>query len=390
VGNTATAQVVAAVQRKANEFNFPPDGRVDKPRPGEQVFWNLGIGQHALKSQHQAAVKVLAKEIVAAFAKDDTAKVDVEGFASSSGAATSNEPLARRRAESMAGSLITAGVPRDRINTTASGELKARPDETAENMARSRAIRVVLVSRTAGALAKGASQVESLVKVVDDLELDGGQVTYGQDPDKPSQKAILSGTKSKVGMRFSINLIHPSGDFLRPVPFDDLHLVQNVLPFVEWVMKDGSRVRVESAAFLRDKGDPYPATGVGGFRDANDSPSVGVPKRLEADVASVEVRNDFRMWALIVKDGKRTPLRVAPWSFVGQATATSPERGQGELKLDAAVSRVTPTKGVGFPTSEMPVLAPGVNTLSFQIDRGGLKEPTLADDFVKGGRVTSP
>src|SRR5579864_7639504 len=78
-GNQAVAAMIErnTIQRKANERAFSPAGRVDEPRVGEVLLWNLGVGQEQRKKQHRGRIKEVADHILVALKEDPSATVDV-------------------------------------------------------------------------------------------------------------------------------------------------------------------------------------------------------------------------------------------------------------------------------------------------------------------------
>jgi len=102
------------------------------------------------------------------------------------------------------------------------------------------------------------------------------------------------------------------------------------------------------------------------------------------------VRDDFRMFVLFKPAGQvRKALQVGVWSFVAQLRNTDPRFDEGELKLDSAVSRVTPSKGSGQNTKAMPVLSPNITDLKWTVT-SQVADPlatTLANIFNKKRQI---
>jgi outer membrane protein OmpA-like peptidoglycan-associated protein len=406
------------LQRRVRERDFPADGRIEEIRPGEHLLWNFAVGQDTLKPEHRAELPRIAREINTALSQNPNWQVDIEGQASSSATDPTNDPLSQRRAQHVMEALVAAGVEAARIRVTFTGERKARPETTPENMARSRAVRIILVPRIAAAspaqpaptaataptpettetparssqpTRQGAQQPACQVRN-SALSLTGGTVTENRI-DAGYKIQAGNDTPSNIGMLF-LGL----ATFNRPGCGELLYL-QNVKPFREIVYKDGSRLRQETSSWHLDTSDPYPSQAFpssrprGLVRTANDSPALSSGRIRSLDfteglINSMEIRDEFRMFLMFLpRGGTRQTLQVGTWTFIGQAQTTSTEFGtpdtpRGRLRLDTDISRVVPSSGTGSPSSQPPSISPNVTSLRFQKDRAGLTtNQTFADLF---------
>jgi hypothetical protein len=179
--------------------------------------------------------------------------------------------------------------------------------------------------------------------------------------------------------------------------------VQNVQAFRQIIYKDRTRNTFQTPGFVLDTEDPYP-TQVFDGKDpnnpglkvamANDSPSqrihTGFPGfDLEGMMKVVEARDDFRIFLLFVpKGGSRQVLQIGEWSWSGQLKSTKPDvntdpddvlqEDGGILQKDPSASRVTPTRGNGRATADVPVLAPNVTSADWVTNNAG-RQKTFAD-----------
>lgn len=390
-----------SIQRRIIERNYPGEGRLERVRPGEFLLWNFNINRHELRRGHRESISLIAPEIIAALNQDPNYAVDIEGQASRSGTDAVNNPLSARRAKAVREALVRAGVPAARIKSTTVGASKSLPDISQENMAKSRAVRIIQVPRAAASQPVTTTPPTSTPTVHPTcqaqrpvLSLTGGPVTLSRNS---GQVVIQAGSRSasNSGM-YSIGLA-----MLNPPGCGQLLFVQNVRPFREIVYKDGSRLRLYSSGWNLDNVDPYPSRpfpnpgpGITG-RTANDSPAIQSNRLIsltftECLINTMEVRDDFRVFLVLnPRGGKRQTLLAANWTFVGQARNTTTQlcdkkthQGGGTLVLDTNVSRVIPSAGTGIPTSQDPVTSPNVTSVRYQIDRGGLTTThTFADLF---------
>lgn len=381
------------VQREVFENNFPGGGRVDEERTGHHRVWNFDVGQDKLKPEHLKALKDLAAKINAALsATDPEEQVDLEGQASSTGTATSNEALAARRTQSVKKALTDEGVPAAKIRITVAGEAKSEVGTTQENFARSRAVRVLFVPRTK--LTRPATppaQTGDCQPGVDgrDLRLDivGEKVGLTVETTPAGQFIVLrAGTATTPGITIT------ASPMMTPRGCGELSFVQNVMTFRQIIYKDGSRNNFESPGFVLDGGDPYDCTpGLGGF-SAVDGPGMGVNPRQQPRISTIEVREDFRTFLMFKPpDGPRRTHQVAEWRWAGQARNNDPEQDKGTLELDTNVSRITPQAGSGFFTAMTPVLGTNIASVPFVTDTSANPSPNSdAAKLVAGLNAARP
>jgi outer membrane protein OmpA-like peptidoglycan-associated protein len=393
----AFAQPRASDDPSANERQFPRDGRVETVRPGEYLLWNFDINRDRLKSEHQAEIQRIAGEINSVLAQNPEWQVDLEGEASPSGNDQINDPLSARRAENVKNALVTAGVDSTRIRVTSTGSRRALPDVTAENMARSRAVRIILAPRLAPSVPSPAPPA---------TQQTGGPSTHsGACPVTGSAMTLAGGTVNEDRSSGQYQIVAGSGPSapgilltgvatLGTAGCGTLEFVQNVQPFREIIYKDGSRIRQVSTSWVLDTSDPYPsqtvpsgsATSLAAL--ANDNPSLGSGQlgTLEATedlINSMEIRDVFRMFMMIRQQGGiRQTIQMGTWTFIGLArspsTGLAPQQGPHmPLKLDTTVSRILPTQGSATPTSQSPVLSPNVTSVPYQLDTAGLTGPRI-------------
>ena len=376
------------VQREVFETNFAGGGRVDEERTGHHRVWNFDVGQDKLKPEHLKALKDLAKKINESLdPKNPEEQVDLEGQASSTGTATSNEALAANRAQAVKKALTDEGVPESKIRITVVGEAKSEVGTTQENFARSRAVRVLFVPRTKlTPPAIPPTQTGACQPGVDgrDLPLDivGEKVglTIETVPSGAQFIVLRAGTATTPGITIT------ASPMMTPRGCGELSFVQNVMTFRQIIYKDGSRNNFESSGFVLDGGDPYDCKlGLGGFI-AVDGPGMGVNPRQQPRISTIEVREDFRTF-LIFKppDGPRRTHQVAEWRWVGQARNNDPEQDKGSLELDTNVSRITPQASSGFFTAMTPVLAPDVASIPFVTDTSANPSPNSDAAKLVGG-----
>ena len=196
--------------------------------------------------------------------------------------------------------------------------------------------------------------------------------------------------KKDPGMRVSVTTAIPR----IPRRCGDYSFVQNVQPFIEIVYKDGSRNRMEVAAWHLDNSDPYPCRNCVFAHDANDSPGVLVGA-FEGIIRTIEIRHEFRTFYLFnPARGRRYTLEVGRWTWIAQARNRTPEQGQGRLTLDAGISRVIPALGHSQSSTESPVTSPQAMDIPFATDpRFGSSPETLAAQhlpILNGSRVIKP
>ncbi len=366
------------VQREVFETNFPGGGRVDEERTGHHRVWNFDVGQDKLKPEHIKALKDLAKKLKDSLNPNDPEEqVDLEGQASSTGTAESNEALAERRAQAVKKVLTDESVPASKIRITVVGEAKSEVGTTQENFARSRAVRVLSVPRTKlTPPATPPAQSGACQPGIDgrDLKLDivGDQVGLTTETTPSGQQFIVlrAGTTTTPGITVTASAM------MTPRGCGELSFVQNVLTFRQIVYKDGSRNTFESSGFVLDGGDPYDCKLGPGFFVATDGPGMGVNPRQQPRISTMEVREDFRMFLMFQPpDGPRRTHQVAEWRWAGQARNDNPEQDKGSLALDKSVSRITPQAGSGFFTATPPALSPNVASLSWVTDKSANPSP---------------
>jgi hypothetical protein len=370
---------------------------VETVRPGEYLIWNFDINQDRLKPEHQAEMQRIAGEINGVLAQNPEWQVDLEGEASPSGNDRINDPLSARRAANVRQALVTAGVDPGRIRVTSVGSRRALPDVTAENMARSRAVRIILAPRldpssaplpapTSAQTTGSGSGAPACQVTASAMTLAGGSVT--EDRSSGQYQIVAGSGPAAPGMLFTgVASLGTAG-------CGTLEFVQNVQPFREIIYKDGSRIRQASSSWVLDTSDPYPsqampsgsATSLASL--ANDNPSLGSGLLGSLDftedlINTMEIRDVFRMFMMVRETGgTRRTLQAGTWTFVGLArspsTALAPQQGPHmQLQLDTTVSRLLPTQGTATPTSQAPVLSPNVTGVPFQLDVGGLTGPQV-------------
>jgi outer membrane protein OmpA-like peptidoglycan-associated protein len=375
----------AQVQRVVAETNFPGGGRVDQERVGEHRIWNFDVGKANLKSEHLKAMPRLAQEIKDSLDPDNPEEqVDLEGQASSTGSASSNERLASERVQAVKQALIKEGVAEAKIRTTVVGEAKSEVGTTEENFARSRAVRVILVPRAK--LAKPATPPPQGTGCQpgfkgNDLPLDlvGEKVTLAlQGP----FIVLRAGTATTPGIDIS------ASPMMTPPKCGSLNFVQDVMTFRQIVYKDGSRNTFQTSDFVLDTSDPYDCTLVplDPFIHAVDGPGFGVNARQQPRISTIEVREDFRTFLMFQPaGGPRRTHQVAEWGWAGQARNNDPAQDKGALELDTNISRIKPQSGKGFFTSTAPVLSPNVADVPFVTDTSANPSPDSDAAKLVGG-----
>jgi len=372
----------AEVQREVFEQNFPGGGRVDEERTGMHRIWNFDVGVSTLKTEHLTGIKKLAQTIKDSLDPNNAEEqVDLEGQASSTGTAQSNEALAKRRAEAVKKALTDEGVAASKIRITVVGEAKSEVGTTQENFARSRAVRLMFVPRTKltppstpptqTGCQPGFNGNDRL------LDIEGTAVGLALETTPQGQFIVLrAGTTTTPGMTITASTL------MTPPNCGELSFIQNVLTFRQIIYKDGSRNTFESTDFVVDAGDPYPCTPVPFAFTAVDGPGVGVNPRQQPRISTIEVREDFRTFLMFQPDGgARRTHQVAEWRWVGQARNDNPEQDKGSLVLDSGISRITPQLSKGFLTAAAPKLSPNVASLSFVTDTSA--NPSKDSDAAK-------
>jgi outer membrane protein OmpA-like peptidoglycan-associated protein len=372
----------AEVQREVFEQNFPGGGKADEERTGMHRLWNFDIGQSTLKKEHLKAIKELAQKIKDTLNPTDAEEqVDLEGQASSTGTAKSNEALAQKRAEAVKKALTDEGVAASKIRITVVGEAKSEVGTTQENFARSRAVRVMFVPRvklTPPATPPKQTGCQPGLNGNDiPLDIVGDQVGFRLETTPRGTFAVLrAGTTTQPGMTITASTM------MTPRNCGELSFVQNVLTFRQIIYKDGSRNTFESKDFVLDGGDPYNCNVAPMLFMAVDGPGLGVNPRQQPRISTMEVREDFRTFLMFrPDDGPRRTHQVAEWRWAGQARNDDPEQDKGSLVLDSNVSRVTPQAGTGFFTSLAPVLGTNVSSISWVTDTSA--NPATDSDAAK-------
>jgi outer membrane protein OmpA-like peptidoglycan-associated protein len=352
------------VQREVFERNFEGGIRVDEEQTGLHRIWNFDVGSAVLKPKDLEKIKTLAKKINESLDPNDaTEQVDLEGQASSTGTATSNESLALKRAEAVKSALVKEGVAESKIRLIGVGEAKSEVGTTQENFARSRAVRVLFFPRAK--LARPATPpvqtgCQPGVNGQDlKLSIDGGPVTLLlQGP----FITLRAGTPTSPGVTIL------ASQAMTPENCGQLSFVQNVLTFRQVIFKDGSRNTFQSKDFVLDSGDPYPCSPFLDFFAAVDGPGFGLNVK-QGRISTMEVREDFRTFLMFQPNGgTRRTHQVAEWRWAGQARNNDPEQDKGTLVLDTTVSRMTPQASSGFFTSTAPALSPNVVDIPFVND----------------------
>jgi outer membrane protein OmpA-like peptidoglycan-associated protein len=360
-----------AIQRKVVEASFPGGGKVDDGRSGEHLLWNFEIGSATLQGAHLTQMPRLAAEIKRALTRDPDAVIDIEGQASLTG--TRNDELSAKRANAVRDALVKEGIKADRFNIIAVGSLKSREDRSQENLARSRAVRVITPPHLLLAQGPAPGPQTGPCQVVNTVTLLDGSSVEVKTIGRFIKLVAGSGTGKPPGMRIDV------ASEMKPPGCGTFSFVQNVDAFREFVYKDRTRNTFQSSGFVLDTSDPYKSqvfpppspntVSVG----ANDSPSQPVDPLTEGMTRTVEARDDFRMFLMFQpKGGTKQVVHVAEWSWVGLARNTRPDvEEEGKLVKDAGASRVTPKSGNGKPTSDTPVPSPNVTSLSWTTDNGG-------------------
>jgi outer membrane protein OmpA-like peptidoglycan-associated protein len=355
----------AQVQREVFETDFPGGGKVEEERTGMHRIWNFDVGQSTLKPEHLTAIKDLAKTIKESLNPSDAEEqVDLEGQASSTGTAKSNEALAQRRAQAVKKALMDESVPESKIRITVVGEAKSEVGTTQENFARSRAVRVLFVPRT-----KLARPATPPTQTGCQPGINGNDLPLDIIGDKVGLTVEGTFIVLRAGTTATPGITITASPMMTPRNCGELSFVQNVLTFRQIVYKDGSRNTFESADFVLDGGDPYNCTPGPLIFTALDGPGMGVNVRQQPRISTMEVREDFRMFLMFQPDGgQRRTHQVAEWRWVGQAKNKDPRQDKGDLELDTSVSRITPQAGSGFFTSAVPALSPNVGSLPWVTD----------------------
>jgi hypothetical protein len=398
------------------ERNYPGGGRVERLVPGEYLVWNFDIMQHELKPEHETGLVEIAAEIAAALAHSPLVEVDIEGQASLTGSDEINDPLSQRRAQSVRQALIGDGIDASRMRLASVGRRKSRPAVSQENLARSRAVLIVVEPRFATQqplpempattpVMTNPIQIGDCTIALSMLAMEGGPVTLRrtnqyiavQARDDSGYGCEGRQTTTTPGMFFMGNAA------VMPENCGSLHFVHNVRPYIQMVFKDGSRLREATSTWVLDSVDPYPTFTPPGLSTgmlavvSNDSPGLcigrlGTLAFAEGLISSIELRDEFRMFLMFRPNGgHRRALQSATWWFVGIARNpvtdlpdTETHTGGGRLELDTTLSRVVPDSGYGRPTSGQPVTAPNVRQLDYDIDRAGLGTTrTFADLFFR-------
>ena len=359
----------AQVQREVFERDFPGGGRAEEERTGMHRLWNFDVGQSKLKEEHLKAIKELAKKISASLdPKNAEEQVDLEGQASSTGTAKSNEALAKRRAEAVKKALTDEGVAASKIRITVVGEAKSEVGTTQENFARSRAVRVMFVPRvklTPPSTPPTQTGCQPGFNGNDiPLDIVGDQVGLRLETTPRGTFIVLrAGTATTQGITIT------ASPMMTPRNCGELSFVQNVLAFRQIIYKDGSRNTFDSKDFVLDGGDPYRCDVQPMLFLAVDGPGLGVNPLQQPRISTMEVREDFRTFLMFQPDGgQRRTHQVAEWRWVGQARNDDPQQDKGSLALDTSISRSTPQAGNGFFTSMAPVLGTNISSISWVTD----------------------
>ncbi|MEJ2608248.1 MAG: OmpA family protein [Anaerolineales bacterium] len=165
--------------------------------------------QHELKPEHETGLVEIAAEIAAALAHSPLVEVDIEGQASLTGSDEINDPLSQRRAQSVRQALIGDGLDASRMRLASVGRRKSRPAVSQENLARSRAVLIVVEPRFATQqplpempattpVMTNPIQIGDCTIALSMLAMEGGPVTYvlhgqcGRDAGELRQPALRS------------------------------------------------------------------------------------------------------------------------------------------------------------------------------------------------------
>jgi outer membrane protein OmpA-like peptidoglycan-associated protein len=374
------------VQREVSEQNFPGGGRVDEEQTGLHRIWNFDVGKAVLKPEHLTRIKKLAQKIKDSLDPNNAEEqVDLEGQASSTGTAASNETLASQRAQAVKKVLLDEGIAESKIRVTVVGEAKSEVGTTQENFARSRAVRLLFVPRAKLAL-PGLPVTQTGCQPGfrgKDLPLDLAGENVGLKVETTPQGSFIvlrAGTTTTPGMTVT------ASPFTTPPGCGELSFVQDVMTFRQIVYKDGSRNTFQSTGFVLDTGDPYDCTPGPLIFTAVDGPGMGFNPRQQPRISTIEVREEFRTFLMFQPTGgARRTHQVAEWGWVGQARNNDPEQDKGALVLDSSVSRVRPQFGKGFFTSTAPVLSPNVVDIPFVTDASANPSPNSDAAKLVGG-----
>ena len=372
------------------ETNFPGGGKMDEERENMFLLWNFDVGSSILKLGHLDEIKQITPKLKALIEGNSDFKVDIEGRASQTG--TKNQQLSERRANAVKDALVKEGIPASKINVDAVSDTKSLGGVSQENYARNRAVRVTAAPRLAPPPIERKSTADQFpdcqIQLTNDMDMKaGGKVDYVSV--NLGTKRLQAGDENDPGMVFTVAAGLQGGCN------GEVEFVQNVQTYREFVLKDRSRTTLSSSSFMLDTTDPYCSQHFSNSPQvivdaANDSPSQGVPSLAEPMIHTVEVRDDFRMFVLFKPAGQaRKALQVGVWSFVAQLRNTDPRFDEGELKLDSAVSRVTPSIGSAQNTKAMPVLSPNITDLKWTVT-SQVADPlatTLANIFNKKRQI---
>src|SRR5258708_9100520 len=368
----ASVAAPAAQRQTVTEKSFPGGGKVDDVRPGGHLLWNFEIGSAALTAGHLTAIPRLAAEVKNALTRDPSAVIDIEGQASLTG--THNDELAEKRANAVRDALVKQGIKADRFNVIAVGALKSRAALSQENLARSRAVRLITPPHLLltqpnqpTPLPSGSCAIASLLTVATGSSVES-------TINGPFRKLVAgSGNGNPPGMRVGVLAQVP------PPGCGSFPFVQNVDAFRQFVYKDRTRNTFQSAGFVLDTSNPYrsqvfPSPGPNLVNvGANDSPSQSVDNLTETFTKTLEAPDAFRMFGMFTRPvGAPQVLHVVEWSWVGLLKNDNPDDlNNGNLVKQAGASRVTPQSGAGSATGDAPVTSPDCTTLSWTTDNAG-------------------
>ena len=233
----------------------------------------------------------------------------------------------------------------------------------------SRAVRVVLAQAELGPALAPPVATPGGCRLQTPLDLEGGHIHVLDEVSESGLPLRVlragDGTFSGAGMMFIASPVVCNAKAHGTTAF-----IQNVQPFREIVYRDGSRNRMQTSAWHLD--NRFQAKQPQGVPVADDSPGFGVFAGHVPDIATMEMRDHYRMFFVHQTPQGVVTLEVGEWAVVALAKNTEPGSLEGRLEVDTGLSRVIPNAGLGKRTSEAPVASPPVGSLRFFSDTGGL------------------
>lgn len=131
IGGTAGALIGRHMDKQAEELRRDLEGaQVERVGEGIKITFDSGllfdVDDHQLKSETKENLSQLSSTLQ----KYDDTNILIEGHTDNTGADAYNQRLAERRAASVTNYLSANGVEKERINTTAYGELQPIADNS--------------------------------------------------------------------------------------------------------------------------------------------------------------------------------------------------------------------------------------------------------------------